>query len=120
MQFFAAFKSLIPEFHAYADDNNRYNLGATWTSSDGLKNYHNLEMRYVHNSERFALQGEPQPDGSWRYVEPSGTVHIITAERAKHFMEQTRAHATLMVGMLDKLRESGVLDEPLDTTAEAA
>jgi hypothetical protein len=120
MQFVAAFKSLIPEFHAYSDEDNRYNLGATWTAADGLKDYHNLELKYVRNSERLALQGEPCPDGSWRYVEPSGVVHTISPERAKHFMEQTQAHATLMVGMLDKLRDAGILDQMVDTTAEAA
>ena len=120
MSILASFKHLIPEFHAYSDDEKRYNLGATWTSHDGLKDYHNLELRYVHNSERLALQGEPQPDGSWRYVEPNGSVHTISPERAKHFMEQTQAHATLMVGMLDKLRDAGILDQMVDTTAEPA
>jgi hypothetical protein len=120
MSILASFKHLIPEFHAYSDDEKRYNLGATWTSHDGLKDYHNLELRYVHNSERLALQGEPQPDGSWRYVEPNGCVHTISPERAKHFMEQTQAHASIMVGMLDKLRDAGVLDETLHTTAQPA
>ena len=120
MQIFAAFKHLIPEFHAFSDEDKRYNIGATWTSHDGLKDYHNVELRYVHNSERLALQGEPQPDGSWRYVEPNGAIHTITPERAKHFMEQTQAHASIMVGMLDKLRDAGVLDEMIDTTAETA
>jgi hypothetical protein len=45
---------------------------------------------------------------------------MISPERAKHFMEQTQAHASIMVGMLDKLRDAGVLDEMLDTTAETA
>jgi hypothetical protein len=35
-------------------------------------------------------------------------------------MEQTQAHASIMVGMLDKLRDAGVLDEMVDTTAETA
>ena len=52
MQFFAAFKSIIPEFHAFSDQDQRYNIGATWTGVDGLKDYHNLELRYVRNSER--------------------------------------------------------------------
>ena len=120
MQIFAAFKHLVPEFHAFSDEDQRYNIGATWTAADGLKDYHNLELRYVRNSERLALQGEPQPDGSWRYVEPNGCVHTISPERAKHFMEQTQAHASIMVGMLDKLRDAGVLDETLDTPAQAA
>jgi len=120
MQIFAAFKHLIPEFHAYSDADKRYNIGATWTAADGLQDFHNLEMRYVRNSERLALQGDPQPDGSWKYVEPSGRVHTMTAERARLFMEQTHAHATIMCGMLDRLRESGMLDDAVDTNAQPA
>ena len=120
MQLFAAFKHLIPEFHAYSDEEQRYNLGATWTAADGLKDYHNLEFRYVHNSERLALQGDPQPDGSWKYVEPSGCVHTMSAERARMFMEQTHAHATIMCGMLDRLKESGLIDQVVDTNAHPA
>jgi hypothetical protein len=120
MQIFAAFKHLIPEFHAFSDEDKRYNIGATWTDNNGLKDYHNLELRYVHNSERLALQGDPQPDGSWKYVEPNGNIHVITAERAKHFMEQTQAHANIMCGMLDKLKDAGVLDQLVDTSAQPA
>lgn len=120
MQILSVFKSIIPEFHAYSDEDKRYNVGATWTSNDGLKDYHNLELRYVHNSERLALQGEPQPDGSWKYVEPNGSVHVISAERAKQFMEQTHMHATIMCAMLDKLKDSGVMTSPLDTQASPA
>jgi hypothetical protein len=120
MEFLSAIRHLIPEFHAYADDDQRYNLGATWTAADGLKDYHNLELRYVRNSERLALQGDPQPDGSWRYVEPTVRVHIMSAERAKMFMEQTHAHATIMCGMLDRLKESGLLEEVVDTQAQPA
>jgi hypothetical protein len=83
MTFLAAFKHLIPNFHAYSDDERRYNIGATWTAADGLQDYHNLEMRYVRNSEQLALQGQPQPDGSWKYVEPNGCVHTMSAERAQ-------------------------------------
>lgn len=120
MQFLAAFKQLIPNFHAYSDDERRYNIGATWTSADGLQDYHNVELRYIRNSERLALQGQPQPDGSWKYVEPNGCVHTITPERAKAFMEQTQEHATLMCGMLDRLREAGLMDKIVDTSASAA
>ena len=120
MQIFAAFKHLIPEFHAFSDEDKRYNIGATWTAADGLKDYHNVELRYVRNSERMALQGDPQPDGSWKYVEPNGNVHVISAERAKHFMEQTQAHASIMVSMLDKMQKAGVLDDILDTDAQTA
>lgn len=120
MQFLAAFKSLIPEFHAYSDEEKRYNIGATWTGGDGLQDYHNIEFRYIHNSERLALQGSPQPDGSWKYIEPNGNVHTISAERAQQFMQQTHDHATIMVQMLDKLKEAGVGNETLDTTAKPA
>ena len=120
MQFLSAFKHLIPEFHAFSDEDKRYNIGATWTDSQGLRDYHNLELRYVHNSERLALQGDPQPDGSWKYTEPNGHVHIITAERAAQFMEQTKLHANIMCDMLDKLNRCGVSSQTLDTTAKPA
>jgi len=120
MQIFSAFKHLIPEVHAFSDEDQRYNLGATWTGQDGLREYHNLELRYIHNSERLALQGDPQPDGSWRYVEPCGRVHTMDADRARKFMEQTHHHATIMVEMLDKLKKSGALDDIIDTAAQPA
>ena len=121
MSIFSAVKHLIPQFHAYADEDNRYNLGATWTAQDGLQDYHNLEVRYVYNSERLAIEkGQPQPDGSWQYVEPSGRVHIMTAERANAFMEQAQAHASIMCGMIDRMREAGILDPIVDATAKPA
>ncbi len=120
MQIFAAFKHLIPEVHAFSDEEKRYHLGATWTDQNGLRDMHNLELRYVRNSERLALQGDPQPDGSWKYTEPNGHVHVITAERAAQFMEQTKLHANIMCDMLDKLKESGALTQTLDTTAQPA
>jgi len=120
MSIFAAFKHIIPEFHAYSDDSNRYNLGATWTAADGLKDYHNVEFRYVRNSERLALEGEPQPDGSWAYTETNGCVHTISAERVKLFMEQTHAHATIMCSMIDKMRDTGIMEPPIDTEAQPA
>ena len=119
MSIFRMFKSLVPEMHAFSDEERRYHIGATWTGSDGLRDYHDLELRYVRNSERLALQGEPQPDGSWSYTEPNGHVHTISAERATHFMEQTQANAKLMVQMLSRMQEAGVGTSPLDTTAEA-
>jgi hypothetical protein len=119
MQIFAAFKHLIPELHAFSDEDQRYNLGATWTDKNGLRDYHNLELRYQYNSEKLAIeQGQPQPDGSWQYVEPCGRVHTMSADRARAFMEQTQAHATLMVNMLDRLKDSGLLDQVVDTTAQ--
>lgn len=120
MQIFAAFKSLIPEFHAFSDEDQRYNIGATWTAGDGLRDYHNLELKYVRNSERLALQGDPQPDGSWKYTEPNGRVHTISAERAQWFLEQTHQHANIMCAMLDKLRDAGLGQPPIDTTANPA
>lgn len=120
IQIFSAFKHLVPEFHAFSDEEQRYNIGATWTSADGLHDYHNLEFKYVRNSERLALQGDPQPDGSWRYVEPNGHVHVMSAERVKLFMEQTQSHATIMCGMLDRLKEAGLLDNVVDTQAQPA
>jgi hypothetical protein len=120
MQILACFKHIIPEFHAFSDDDQRYNLGATWTAADGLKDYHNLELRYVHNSERLALQGDPQPDGSWKYVEANGTVHTITAERANNFMKTTSDHATLMCQMLDRLQQVGLTGQTVDTQATPA
>ncbi len=118
MQFFAAFKAFIPEFHAYSDDERRYNIGATWTDNNGLQDYHNLQVKYVRNSERLALQGDPQPDGSWKYVELNGSVHIISAERARYFMEKTHEHATLMCGMIERLKQAGLADQFIDTSAE--
>jgi hypothetical protein len=121
MSILSAVKHLIPEFHAYADADQRYNLGATWTDNNGLKDYHNIELRYVYNSEKLAIeQGQPQPDGSWQYIEPCGRIHTMSAERAKAFMDATQVHATIMCGMLDRLKESGLMDNIVDATAAAA
>lgn len=114
------FKHLIPQPHGYMDEDRRYNLGLTWTDADGLTDTHNIEFKYVRNSERLALQGEPQPDGSWRYIEPNGTVHTISGERAQHFMEKTHEHATIMVAMLNKLQQAGVVGDIVDTEAQPA
>jgi hypothetical protein len=58
------------------------------------------------------------PNGSWCYTEPNGRVHTISAERAREFMESTHRSATVMVAMLDKLREAGVLDNTVEAEAE--
>jgi hypothetical protein len=120
MNIFGCFKHIIPEFHAYSDADQRYNIGATWTAQDGLHDYHNIEIKYVHNSERLALQGDPQPDGSWKYVAPDGGIHVMSAERARAFMEQTHAHANIMCGMLERLKENGMMDQVVDTQAQPA
>ena len=112
------FKHLIPQPHGYMDEDKRYNLGLTWTDVDGLTDSHNLEFRYARNSERLALQGQPMPDGSWQYVEANGTIHTITSERAKAFMDKTHAQATIMCAMLDKMREAGMMDNIVDTAAQ--
>jgi hypothetical protein len=115
MKLFSSISAFVPQIHAFLDADNFYQLGATWTASDGLRELHNLELRYTHNSERLALQGEPQPDGSWKYTASNGRVHTISAERAREFMETTHRHATIMVGMLDRLKEAGVMDPILKT-----
>ena len=106
---FGAIKHLIPQPHGYMDDEARYNLGLTWVDQDGLTDVHNLQVRYTRNCERLAItQGEMQPDGSWAYKEANGTVHVMSAERAKSFMAKTQEHATIMVGMLEKMEKAGV------------
>jgi len=118
MQLINAIKSFLPEVHAFKDEENRFNIGATWTTADRLKDFYNLELRFIHNSERLALQGLPRPDGSWSHTEGSGRVHTITAERAKAFMDQTHRQATIMCGMIDRLKESGFMSEPVEATAQ--
>jgi hypothetical protein len=120
MSLLSCFKHLVPQPHGYMDEDGRYNLGLTWTDNDGLTDAHNLEFRYVRNNERLALQGQPQPDGSWQYIEANGTVHTISAERARAFMEKTHEHATIMVQMLERLKDAGALDSVIDTQAQPA
>lgn len=115
MKLLASISALLPKLHAFLDEDSFYQLGATWTAADGLREQHNLELRYTHNSERLALQGQPMPNGSWRYVAPNGRVHTISADRARDFMETTHRHATVMVGMLDRLKEAGVIAPTFDT-----
>jgi hypothetical protein len=115
MSIFSCLKTLVPQFHAFMDDEQRYNVGATWIDSEGLTDTHNIELKYVRNSERLALQGDPQPDGSWAYKEVNGTVHVISAERVKLFMNKTHENATIMVNMLDKLKATGILNNPIET-----
>jgi len=119
MQIVSAAKALIPSFHAFSDDDKRYHLGATWTDDQGLRDEHNLELRYTCNSEKLALKGEPQPDGSWKYVEPNGNEHVLTAERAKQFMNLTHKNAMVMNEMLTKLEKAG-MQETIDAIANPA
>jgi hypothetical protein len=112
-------KTFIPQFHAFSDSDGRYNMGATWTDQAGLQDYHNVQVMYVHNSEALALQGDPQPDGSFKYTEPNGRVHVMEAERVTKFMEHTTKQATVMASMLDKLDQYKMCGKTLDTTAQA-
>ena len=118
MNLLTALNSLLPEVHSYRDEDHRFHMGCTWHARDGLRELHDLELKYTYNSERLALQGEPRPDGSWCYTEPNGRVHTISAERAREFMESTHRSATVMVTMLDKLREAGVLDNTVEAVAQ--
>jgi len=120
MKFLLNLQSWLPELHNYTDEDRRHHIGFTWHGKDGLRDSHDLELRYTYNSERLALRGSLMPDGSWAYTEANGRVHTITAERAKAFMHATQESASLMVEMLDKLREAGVLDEIVETNAKAA
>ena len=120
MKILSTLQSWLPELHNYTDEDRRHHIGFTWHGRDGLRDSHDLELRYTYNSERLALQGSPCPDGSWSYTEPNGRIHTITAERAKAFMYATQESASLMVDMLDKLREAGVLDNIVETNAQAA
>ena len=101
------------------DSEQRYNVGLTWIDQEGLTDVHNLEIRYVRNNERLAIErGEPQPDGSWAYKETNGTVHTMSAERVNSFMAKTQEHATIMCSMLDKINQ--VTGETVDTEAAPA
>ena len=113
--------SLIPNIHFFKDEEHRFNLGATWIDKEGLRDYYNLELRYVRNSERLALiNGSPQPDGSWAYLETEGMIHRISADRAQAFMEKTHEQATIMCGMINRLKEAGALDPVTGTGATPA
>ena len=113
-------QSWLPELHNFTDDDRRHHIGFTWHGKDGLRDSHDLELRYIYNSERLALQGSPRPDGSWSYTEANCRVHTISAERARAFMQSTQESASLMVEMLNKLRDAGVLDDIVETQAQAA
>ncbi len=120
MKLMSTLQSWLPEIHNYTDEDRRHHIGFTWHGKDGLRDSHDFELSYTYNSEKLALQGQPMPDGSWAYAEPNGRIHTITAERVKAFMHATQESASLMVDMLDKLRETGVLDDILETNAQAA
>jgi hypothetical protein len=82
----------------------------------GLRDYHNVELKYTRNSERLALQGKQQPDGSWLFIEPNGRCHVMSAERAGHFMAQAQAQAQILEQMLQNMNTDGG-SGVVDTTA---
>ena len=119
MQIVSAAKSLIPSFQAYSDDDKRYHLGLTWTDDKGLRDEHKLELRYTRNNESLAIQGEPQLDGSWKYVEPNGNEHVLSSERAKQFLHVTVKNAVIVNAMVDKLKQAG-MQETIDAIPNPA
>ena len=120
MQIVKMAKAMIPTFHATMDEDKMYHLGCTWISEDGLTDRHNVEIRYTRNSESLALKGEPQPDGSWKYVEPSGAEHVMTAERVNAYMKQTHKQAVIMNEMLTKLEAAGLMQDAIETVSAPA
>ena len=116
---FQALKSLIPQPHAHMDGESRYNVGLTWIDREGLTDRHNIQIKYIRNSERLAVtQGEPQPDGSWKYVDEGGMVHTMSAERVNAFNKKTQENAVIMSAMIDKINEH--VGPTVDTEGAAA
>ena len=117
---FEAFKTLIPQPHCTMDEEARYNIGLTWIDREGLTDRHNLQVKYIRNSERLAVErGEPQPDGSWRYIESSGMVHTMSAERVNAFFKKTQENAIIMSAMIDKINAAAD-QQTVDTKAQPA
>ena len=103
---FQVFKALIPQPHATMDAEQRYNIGLTWVDRDGLTDRHNIQIKYIRNSEKLAVtKGEPQPDGSWKYIDEGGMVHTMCAERVNAFYKKTQENAIMMSSMIDKIKE---------------
>ena len=117
---FGAIKHLIPQPHAHMDGEQRYNLGLTWIDREGLTDHHNLQIKYIRNSEKLAVtQGEPQPDGSWKYIESGGMVHTMSSDRVNAFFKKTQENAVMMSAMIDKITEASATNT-VDTEAAAA
>jgi hypothetical protein len=117
---FGAIKHLIPQPHAHMDGEQRYNLGLTWIDREGLTDHHNLQIKYIRNSEKLAVtNGEPQPDGSWKYIESGGMIHTMSAERVNAFFKKTQENAVMMSAMIDKITEASTADT-IDTEAATA
>jgi len=80
---FKAATLLVPSLDIGYNDETRHNkVAATWTDQEGYRSTYGVEFRTVHNSERIAVErGVQQPDGSFIYVAPNGSVHVCTKER---------------------------------------
>jgi hypothetical protein len=136
---FQLFKALIPQPHATMDDERRYNIGLTWIDRDGLTDRHNIQIKYIRNSEKLAItmgdpqpdgswirnseklaitMGDPQPDGSWKYIDEGGMVHTMSVERVNAFYKKTQENAIMMSGMIDKIKEQQGLTLDGDLVAE--
>jgi len=102
------------------DEEQRYNIGLTWVDQQGLTDRHNVQIRYIRNSEKLAVtMGEPQPDGSWRYIEESGMVHTMSAERVDAFYKKTQENAVIISTMIDKINQH-MPTKTVDTEAASA
>ena len=102
------------------DEEQRYNIGVTWVDRQGLTDRHNVQIRYIRNSEKLAVtMGEPQPDGSWRYIEESGMVHTMSAERVDAFYKKTQENAVIISTMIDKINQH-MPTKTVDTEAASA
>jgi hypothetical protein len=73
--------------------------------------------RWFNRDEIIALQGQVQPNGNWLNIYGQRKF-LCSKERAQYFMESTQSNASIMVGMLDKLKELGVLDQLLDEVSD--
>ena len=102
------------------DEEQRYNIGLTWIDPQGLTDRHNVQIKYIRNSEKLAVtMGEPQPDGSWRYIEESGMVHTMSAERVDAFYKKTQENAVIISTMIDKINQH-MPTKTVDTEAASA
>jgi hypothetical protein len=63
MNLLNALNSLLPELHSYRDEDRRFHMGCTWHARDGLREFHDLELRYSYNSERLACKEKCVPMG---------------------------------------------------------
>ena len=117
---FGAIKHLIPQPHGHMDEEQRYNIGLTWIDREGLVDTHNIQLKYIRNSEKLAItHGEPQPDGSWKYVEAGGMVHTMTTDRVNAFFKKTQENAIMMSDMIDKINAAAG-HSTVDTEAKPA